>query len=378
MKYTLSLEKIAYTLFILGVALYLSVLAKSILLPFVFAGLFAFLLKPICDRIETVLPWRGTAAFLSFIVVLVPLFGLLILFSFQFIDVFQDLPAIGNKLEEGFNKAFLWVNEQIGFTNNTSEDWIQKNSSKLMEGPISFIGQSISSSTAFLTNLLLCLLYTFFLLLYRSSIKKFLLIQFGEKQRKQIERVLEKIQRVIQQYLSGMGIVMLVLGILNSLGLYFIGVEYAFLWGFLAAFLAIIPYVGTFLGGFLPFIYAFATSGNYLQPTLVILLFGTVQALEGNIITPKIVGSSVKINPLAAIMALVVGGFIWGVAGLILALPTIAVLRIVMSQIDFLKPLSVLLSDDIYGNSEVFEEQFDKEKFRFWNFFKRKKSARPL
>jgi len=377
MKYTLSLEKIAYALFILGVALYVSILSKSILLPFVFASLFAFLLKPICDKIETVLPWRGTAVFLSFLVVLIPLFSLVALFSFQFIDIFQDLPAIGSKLEEGFNNVFLWVNEQIGFTNTTSKDWIKKNSSQLMEAPIGFIGQSISSSTAFMTSLLLCILYTFFLLLYRSSIKKFLLIQFSEEQRTQIETVLEKIQKVIQKYLSGMGIVMLVLGVLNSVGLYLIGIEYAFLWGFLAAFLAIIPYVGTFLGGFLPFVYAFATTGNYIQPTLVIMLFGTVQALEGNIITPKIVGSSVKINPLAAIMALVIGGFIWGVAGLVLALPTVAVLRIVMSQIDFLKPVSVLLSDDIYGNSEVFEEKFDKEKFRFWHFFKRKKTVRP-
>lgn len=377
MKYTLSLEKIAYALFIIAVVLYASILSKSILLPFVFAGLFAFLLKPICDRIETILPWRGTAVFLSFVVVLIPLFGLFALFSFQFIDVFQDLPAIGDKLEEGFNNVFLWVNEQIGFTNNTSEDWIKKNSSKLMEAPIGFIGQSISSSTAFLTSLLLCFLYTFFLLLYRSSIKKFVLIQFSEERRVRIEQVLERIQKVIQKYLSGMGIVMLVLAILNSVGLYLIGVEYALLWGFLAAFLAIIPYVGTFLGGLLPFVYAFATSGSYVQPALVVALFGTVQALEGNIITPKIVGSSVKINPLAAIVALVVGGFIWGVAGLILALPIIAVLRIVMGQIDFLKPLSVLLSDDIYGNSEVFEEKFDKEKFRFWHFFKRKKSVRP-
>jgi len=329
MKYTLSLEKIAYALFIIAVVLYASILSKSILLPFVFAGLFAFLLKPICDRIETILPWRGTAVFLSFVVVLIPLFGLFALFSFQFIDVFQDLPAIGDKLEEGFNNVFLWVNEQIGFTNNTSEDWIKKNSSKLMEAPIGFIGQSISSSTAFLTSLLLCFLYTFFLLLYRSSIKKFVLIQFSEERRVRIEQVLERIQKVIQKYLSGMGIVMLVLAILNSVGLYLIGVEYALLWGFLAAFLAIIPYVGTFLGGLLPFVYAFATSGSYVQPALVVALFGTVQALEGNIITPKIVGSSVKINPLAAIVALVVGGFIWGVAGLILALPIIAVLRIV-------------------------------------------------
>ncbi|MEM1124742.1 MAG: AI-2E family transporter, partial [Bacteroidota bacterium] len=156
-------------------------------------------------------------------------------------------------------------------------------------------------------------------------------------------------------------------------GLLLIGIKYAFFWGFLAAFLAIVPYIGTFIGGFLPFAYAMATSDSYVQPALVVLLFGTVQVLEGNIITPKVVGSSVKINPLAAILALVTGGFIWGIGGLILAIPIIAILRVVMAEIDFLKPLSALLSSDIYENEEIFEEKFDKEQFRIWHFFRKRK-----
>ena len=293
----------------------------------------------------------------------------------QFADVFSDLPAIGNKLKEGANTAFLWINKKMGLSNATSKDWINENASTIMEAPLSFVGQSISSSTALLTSTLLCFLYTFFLLLYRSSIKQFVLIQFTEEKRTKAEDVLKKIQTVIQKYLSGIAIVMVVLGVMNSFGLFFIGIDYPLFWGFLAAFLAIIPYVGTFIGGFLPFAYSLATADSLLQPTLVIVLFTFVQALEGNIITPKIVGSSVKINPLAAIIALVTGGFIWGVAGLILALPLIAVLRIIMAQIDFLKPLSVLLSNNFYGNSEVFEEKFDKERFRVRSFFKRKNSV---
>lgn len=373
MKYTLSLQKIAYLLIILAILIYVSVVAQSLITPFIFAGFFAFLLKPICDTIEQKIHNRGTAAFLSFLVVLLPLIGLITLFSLQFMEIVTDLPTIGKRLEEGINKAFLWVNRQAGFSGTNSKEWISKNASKLMEAPLAFVGSSISSSTAFLTSSLLCLLYTFFLLLYRTSIKNFILIQVSEDSRASTEKVLAKIQGVVQKYLSGMGTVMLILGVFNSLGLFLIGVKYALFWGFLAAFLAIIPYIGTFIGGFLPFAFSMATADNYLQPALVVLLFAIVQTLEGNIITPKIVGSSVKVNPLAAILSLVTGGFIWGVAGLILALPTIAVLRVIMSQIDFLKPLSMLLSSDINGNEEIFEEKYDNERFRFWNFFKKKK-----
>ncbi len=375
MKYTLSLQKIAYLLIIAAILTYLSVIAKSLIIPFVFAGFFAFLLKPICDKMEQKITNRGIAAFLSFFVVLIPLTALIVLFAMQFMEVVTDLPAIGKRLEEGVNNAFLWVNRQVGLSGTNSKEWISKNASKLMDAPLAFVGSSISSSTAFLTSLLLCLLYTFFLLLYRTSIKNFILIQVSEDKRTSTEKVLSKIQGVVQKYLSGMGTVMLILGVFNSFGLFLIGIEYAFFWGFMAAFLAIIPYVGTFIGGFLPFAFSMATADNYLQPALVVLLFAIVQTLEGNIITPKIVGSSVKVNPLAAILSMVTGGFIWGVAGLILALPTIAVLRVMMSQIDFLKPLSVLLSSDIYGNEEIFEEKYDSDRFRFWNFFKKKKTT---
>lgn len=378
MKYTLSLQKIAYLLIILGVFIYISIAAKSIILPLVFAALFAFLLKPICCKIEKIVAARGIATLLSFFVILLPLVGVIMLFSMQFADVYSDLPAIGRKLEEGVNNAFLWVNQRIGFTNASSKEWMSENASQLMSAPMFFIGQSISSSTAFVANFLLFLLYTFFLLLYRSSIKQFVLLQFSEERRDKMEMVIIKIQTVIQKYLSGMGLVMAILGVMNSIGLLLIGVDYALFWGFLAAFLAIIPYAGTFIGGFLPFVYSLATTDTFIQPAMVVVLFGVVQTLEGNIITPKIVGSSVKINPLAAILALVTGGFLWGIAGLVIALPAIAVLRVMMSQIDFLKPLSILLSNDIYGNPEIFEERFDKEQFRVWHFFKKRKNTPPL
>lgn len=373
MKQTLNLQKISSALIIIGVFIYVSIVAKSIIIPFIFAGLFAFLLKPICDKLEHLIPNREIASAFSFIVVLLPLFVLVALFSVQFFSVFENLPAIGKTLEQGFNFLFSWFNEKIDFTNSSSQEWIEENSSNWINAPINFISQSISSSTSFFANTMLCLLYTYFLLLYRSSFKKFIVFQFHEDKRNKVNKTFAIIQKVIQQYLYGMGVVILVLGFANSLGLFLIGIDYAIFWGFLAAFLAIIPYLGTLVGGFLPFLFALMTTGNFIQPALVVILFTVVQALEGNIITPKIVGSSVKINPLAAILSLVIGGFLWGIAGLILALPTIAVIRIIMSQIDYLKPVSVLLSDDVYGNEEVFEEKYNSEKFRFGNFFRRKK-----
>jgi hypothetical protein len=82
------------------------------------------------------------------------------------------------------------------------------------------------------------------------------------------------------------------------------------------------------------------------------------------------VGSSVKINPLAAILALIIGGVIWGVPGLILAIPVIAIIKKVFEQISFLVPVSVMLSSDLYLKEHVMERKFEDEKYRLVSFFK--------
>ena len=157
---------------------------------------------------------------------------------------------------------------------------------------------------------------------------------------------------------------------MNSLALYLIGIKYAWFWGLLAAFLAIIPYVGTFIGGLLPFVYAIASTGTWWQPAAVAALFLVIQFIEGNFITPKVVGESVKINPFFAIISLIVGGMLWGIAGIVLALPGMAILRIILKQIPIFMPISALLSSELYKDADLFEEKFDSEKYRIASFFK--------
>jgi len=185
-----------------------------------------------------------------------------------------------------------------------------------------------------------------------------------------MEEVFMDTQRMSYTYLKGLATVMLILGVLNSVGLLLIGIEYAFFWGFLAAFLAIIPYVGTFVGGLLPFLYALSTTDTSWQPIAVVGLFMVIQTIEGNIITPKVVGSSIHVNPLAAIMALFFGGFIWGVEGLILALPITAILRIFLVHSGRFRPFGLLLSDDVAEREMEFLGEYDQPHYRLVNFFR--------
>src|SRR5690606_13496370 len=219
---------------------------------------------------------------------------------------------------------FAWINQYVPISRKKGLDYISENLTSIIDQPFDMISASISASTSFVSNFFLVLLYSFFFLYYKAGIPSFLLQQSSKKYRESAANLLSQIKSITQDYLLGLGTVMLILGILNSVGLMVIGIDYAFFWGFLAAFLAVIPYIGTFIGGFLPFLYALAVTDTQWQPLAVIGLFVLVQTLEGNFITPKVVGDNISINPFTAILGLIIGGSLWGIAGMVLALPLLA------------------------------------------------------
>jgi predicted PurR-regulated permease PerM len=368
----ISLQRVGFALLIVFLVGYIVVIGSSVLIPVTFGAFFALMLMPVCNFLERWIPWRIPVIFLTFLLALIPVSGVATLLSIQLVDVVNNLPAIGGKMQSAVGDIFIWLHQNFDFSQADSEQWISENLSSIFQTPLSFLGRGVSLSTTFFANLALTIIYTFFFLLYRSAFKRFALIQSRREKRDEMNALLNRIQHVVQKYLYGILMVMLILGILNSTALWLIGIEYALFWGFLAGILAVIPYIGTFIGALLPFLYALATTGNLWQPALVVLAFNFIQALETNIITPKVAGSSVKLNPLASVLGLIVAGTMWGVAGLVLALPIIAVIKVLMEQIDFLKPFSFLLSSDVYGKGKHFEQQYDDDRFRLLSFFKRK------
>lgn len=171
-------------------------------------------------------------------------------------------------------------------------------------------------------------------------------------------------QTTIQKYLYGLLMVIGILAVLNSVGLLIIGIDYAIFWGIMAAFLAVIPYIGTTLGGTLPFLYALATADNWWQPVAVVGMYMVIQQIEGNIITPNVIGNSVSINPLVALLSILLGGFVWGISGIILAIPAIAIVKIVLEHNNRTKPIAFLLSNKLHKPNNSFWDKMDNDEFR--------------
>lgn len=367
----LSFSRVAAFATVLALTLLLIVIAKPILLPLIFGGIFALTLRPICNAVERFVHYPALAIIVTFVIAVLPLAAAIMLFSFQTISVIDDLPTITEEFQESIDRLVLTLADRGGFeVRGSGYEWAREQLGDALDEPFVYVSGIITSGAGVVGMLLLSSLYAFLLLLYRRPIYHFALGQFASERRASMESVFHDAQRMSYKYLTGLGLVMIILGVLNSSGLYFIGIGYAIFWGFLAAFLAVIPYVGTFVGGALPFLYALSTTETMWQPVAVVVLFLTIQTIEGNIITPKVVGSSIQLNPLAAIFALFLGGFIWGVEGLILALPLVAILRIFMVHTDRFRPFGLLMSDDLVEREQEFLSLLDQPHYRLINLFR--------
>ncbi|MBN2807180.1 MAG: AI-2E family transporter, partial [Prolixibacteraceae bacterium] len=161
------------------------------------------------------------------------------------------------------------------------------------------------------------------------------------------------VQQVGQKYLFGMILLTLIIGSANSVGLWIIGIDNPLLFGFLGATLAIIPYIGTYLGAIIPILYAFMSYESPWKAIAVAILFWCVQLIADNFLTPKIVGGSLKVNALAAILSLFIGAAVWGIAGMILFLPFAAMLKVVCEEFEELQPIAQIIghhNDDKKNN----------------------------
>ncbi len=369
MRYPLDLRRTTYFLVTIVLIGYLLIVGKFFLQPLFFSIFFLFLFRPIVAWFEQYIPSRILAVLLTYLVVFIPVAGIGYIFTMQAVSLFPDLSAVSAKLEAGLTGLVDFFQDFIYFTTDEAFQYLRENINSIVSQSMSLLTQTIGASTAVVTSLALSLIYTFFFLLYRDAFREFFIIQFDKDHQSAVRKILWQIQSIMRRYVYGMLGVIVILAVLNSTGLWLIWIGHPLFWGVLAAMLAIIPYLGTTLGGFLPFLYAIATTGTIWQPVAVVLMYVGIQNLEGNVITPNVVGSSIKINPFVAIISLTIGGMIWGLSGLILALPIAAIVRLIFESFEPLLPLSILMSDETKGQAELLRKNYNHPQYRILKWF---------
>lgn len=337
---------------VLGIIVLLH-LGRTALVPLAFALLISFILYPVCSYLERLGAGRMWAIIWTIMGVVLLILGITFLFSTQIINIVREFDHFKEKLNDVVAGVTNFLNNKTSLIPNLDEDGLKEISRKWFSNKSGgLVTDTLNSTALFLTGVTLTIIYTFLLLLYRRGLKNAFVNFAAKDKRDEYGRMIDSMQRVGQKYLTGMFILIMVLGVLNSCGLLLIGIDYAFFFGFLAAFLAIVPYVGTTLGGAIPAVYAFMNYESYWYPLGVILMFWFIQILEGNFLNPKIVGGNLNLNALVAILALISGGLVWGIPGMILFLPYAAIFKVACEHYKELSPLSYVLKDDLYKKHE--------------------------
>jgi predicted PurR-regulated permease PerM len=272
--------------------------------------------------------------------------GGIYLFSTQIIQLSENFTEFKDKIIGLFADVTLYINKNISFAPHLEKgELFEKLKTFLNNSVGTLVNQTFNGTVAFLTGLLSAIVFTFLILLYRDDLVHAFVSFYSEKNRKKAFEMFKSVQKVGQHYLFGMVLIILILGILNSIGLWIIGIDSPFLFGFLAAVLAIIPYAGTAAGAAIPVLYALMTFDSIWMPIAIVIFFWLVQFIEGNYLTPKIVGGNLKVNALTAILSIIVGASVWGVAGMILFLPFTAMLKVICQEYEDLKPIALLIGN---------------------------------
>jgi putative heme transporter len=331
-----------------------TILARDIVVPLAFAAFLSVVLLPIVKKLER----RKLGPAFSIIIVLVAtvvFLGLLIwLVVDQVVGLVNDLPNLQAKFENYINSVSNTLRRDFGVSLSDQNKFL----GEAVKTGGTYLGDVLISTTNTLTVLIQIPIYIFLFLIYRDKFRDFFLSLIpGDN-----EFVWKKdMERVIQGYISGLTLVTLIIACLNCVGLLVLGIDHAIFFGILSGVLTIIPYVGIILGALFPLIMALITKDSLWYAVGVVAVFAVVQFLEGNFITPRITGSRVSINALAAIIALVIAGKILGIAGMILAIPAIGVLKILLPHTDHLKPFVILLEDKVTVKEkepEIFPDKF--------------------
>jgi predicted PurR-regulated permease PerM len=362
---------VKFVIILLGLVLVVIIMreAKSILVPLLISGLLAILISPFTSRLEKWKFPKALATGISLVLLLAILTGLIFFFYNQIIRFTNDIGMLENRLREYFDTLNSFIENNIEGAVPISSESIQDTIISYLYSNASGLTQGLLATASTLTVIFIMPVYIFLFLYFRGFLIEFLLMSFDEKYKPKVQNVIYKVKLVVQNYITGMFWVICILAVLNSIALYSLGIKHAFLFAAFAALLNVIPFLGPFIGATLPIFYAFLTKDSLWYTFGVFLAFYIIQLMESNLFTPKIVGGKVSMNPLMTIIALFVGNFIWGLAGMILFIPGMAILKVIFDEIEGMEAYGFLLGDTgaakKKANRRSLKEQITKVRGRF-------------
>ena len=337
------MEKYFYTIGSTLFTGYLVVISTGLFNPLLAAFIVALSLKPFATALEHIRIPRLGSTLLSVLLFMVTFIGVMLFFSSQVRHI--DFETQSFKIDfNGLPRDLQdWVTDLLGIGSEQQMSLLKETVHTLLKNSVSFVNSTFHATTNFLTSFIIFIISLFFLLYYRDFFISFLYKIVKSTHHSKLTHILHNIQSVVNRYIFGLAFIILIVAILNTAGLLVLGLDHSILFGAMAAVLTLIPYIGILLGALLPALFALLTKDSLWYPFGVVLIFIFIQFLEGNFLTPNIVGRQISINPFAAILGLIIGGMLLGLTGIMFALPVLAILKVICDNIVVLKPMGYLI-----------------------------------
>jgi predicted PurR-regulated permease PerM len=350
------------TILLVGSFVFLGILylAQDIIIPLVFALIIAIVLHPVVNFFVRI----GMNRIISISLTMILTFLVIVLFGALLISEISTLgeswPLLVNKFTTLLNQTITDASEYFEINPDKIHGWISRTQDQLINASSVTIGQTFVIIGGWLVFLFLLPVYIFLILFYQPILIEFIHRLFGEKNQNHVSEIISQTKTVIQRYLIGRLIEMFIVATLNSIALLVIGIEYALILGIIGALVNIIPYVGGVVAIVLPMMVALVTKSSPLFAVYVFIAYYIIQMVDNHYIVPIIVASKVKINALFSIIVVLAGNALWGIPGMFLSIPLLAIVKLICDRIEPLKPLGFLLGDTmppLFSSKKIKEDQ---------------------
>ncbi|WP_301929698.1 AI-2E family transporter [Ferruginibacter sp.] len=339
--------KLAMILIILIAGGYLCILGKEVLSPLIFAMLIAIVLLPIASFLERRFKFHRSAAAGVSVVLMIVFVGLIFyMVGAQIADLGSDWPLFKLQLAASLKDFQHWISSTFHVNMAKQMAYVNSATSDLLTESTSVIGATVLSVSSMLLFLVFTMINTFFMLFYRRHIVRFLVVVCNEENAMVVYDIIAQVQYIIRKYIVGLLLEMAIVATVLCIVFWLLGIKYAMLLGIITGLFNIIPYIGIFTALLFSILVTFATAAGTTKILLVLVAVVIMHLIDSNVLLPMIVGSKVKINGLITLLGVIIGEMMWGVPGMFLSIPVIAIAKIVFDRVESLHPWGFLLGDE--------------------------------
>lgn len=320
--------------------------ARPFLVPLTFAALFAMLLLPLSLWMEERGLHRILTVLLSLLVLVAFFAGIVWLVWWQVSDLAKDAQQIEHNLTRRIEDLRTYLSQSLGISRKQQDEIIRQQQSSGGGKLSGLVAQFLSGLGGFLTNVLLVVVYTFLFIYFRDHIKKFILMLVPKGEQGKAEATIHRCRMVAQKYIIGLMLMILSLWVMYGIGFSLVGVKNAIFFAILCGLLEIVPFIGNLTGNLITVLMSVAQGGDLSMIIGIVVTYGTVQFLQTYLLEPLVVGAEVNIHPLFTIIGIVIGELLWGISGMVLAIPLMGIAKIVCDNVESLKPYGYLIGGE--------------------------------